>query len=167
MTQLTAALRPFFTDAAGRVLLLITASPDAADAAQTSQVRVDARGIKKSHGLVIRLMPGISMIFDRAILFIPAARKMIIFCLSIKNLLQFVFVCFLLFIFFGRNFFSDCLQALEEGVTVAGRAMAAKAVVELTPPPPPPTKFLRVGGGKGGGKGVGGGASASAAGGEC
>jgi hypothetical protein len=39
LTQLTAALRPFFTDAAGRVLLLITASPDVADAAQTSQVR--------------------------------------------------------------------------------------------------------------------------------
>jgi hypothetical protein len=36
-SKLTAALRPFFTDEAGRMLLLITASPDAADAAQTSQ----------------------------------------------------------------------------------------------------------------------------------
>ena len=36
-SKLTAALRPFFTDASGRMLMLITASPDAVDAAQTSQ----------------------------------------------------------------------------------------------------------------------------------
>jgi hypothetical protein len=36
-SKLTAALRPFFTDAMGEMLMLITASPDAADAAQTAQ----------------------------------------------------------------------------------------------------------------------------------
>ena len=73
-SKLTAALRPFFTDAAGHMMLLITASPDAADAAQTS-------------------------------------------------------------------------QTLEEGVTVAGRAMADKVVVDVGAPAPT-ARFLRAGGGK-------------------
>ena len=52
LTQLTAALRPFFTDAAGRVLLLITASPDVADAAQTSQVHMNGNKAHECYPLV-------------------------------------------------------------------------------------------------------------------
>ena len=78
-SKLTAALRPFFVDPAGALLLLVTASPDAADAAQT-------------------------------------------------------------------------LQALEEGVAVAGRALPDKVVVELGAPPAPAPGFLRAGSGGGGGK---------------
>jgi hypothetical protein len=36
-SKLAAALRPFFTDAGGEMLMLITASPDAADASQAAQ----------------------------------------------------------------------------------------------------------------------------------
>ena len=73
-SKLTAALRPFFADDAGQVMLLITASPDVDDAAQTS-------------------------------------------------------------------------QTLEEGVTVAGRAMAAKTIVDVGVPQAP-ARFLRVAGGR-------------------